>query len=412
MSVLRMIAFNTDMHEAIVASAEKREKVIEKHLNYCIECAKIRETYVETKSSFLPQIIDLETLGCYKLRTEYPRDPSEYNLLSYLGYIFYPPLFIAGPMSSFNAYISYLHNPTMAIDKERVKRYGIKAFSNLLILIVASHYMYIVAILMSEPVFSTISFPRRAVILYLMLGFLWLKFNCLWKLFRFLSLLDGIDVPEDMQIGMPHLIYGLCVICIFLWAVTRRSISIFFPFFFFIAIWHDIGLRLVHWAGIICVCFVIEILVSQFLFHPKSPLGIAMAQHPLLHRHVRIMGACLTMMELIIVNLVGFSIGLEKAGMNLKSMWRESPISFRVLMVIYFYIAASIAIQDRDQERFDEYQNRAKYSLGNRTRSNSTAGASSSYLRGEKRVSESGNIETPLLVVENGVDKWEVKGFT
>ncbi|ORC92376.1 GUP1 protein [Trypanosoma theileri] len=420
MSVLRMIAFNTDMHDAIVSSEEKREKLLEKHLNCCIECAKICEAYTKKKNGSLPPNIQLEELGCYKLRTEYPRQPSEYNLLSYLGCIVYPPLFIAGPMSSFNAYISHLHNPTMAVDSVDLRRYGIRAFLNLLLLTAVSHYMYIIAILMNGPVFSAISFPRRAVILYLTLAFIWLKFNCVWKLFRLISLVDGVDVPEDMRRCFTntvsiqgfwrdwHASFNLWIVrymYIPMGGNKKKHLTIF-PIFFFIAIWHDIELRLIHWAGIICVCFVVEIVVTQVLFHPKTSLGILMAQRPLLYRYVRILGACLTMLELIIVNLVGFSIGLDRAGMNLESMWRESSMPFCVLMVFYFYIAASIAIQDRDQEKFNEYQNRTKYGLRSYRRSGSgDGGGSTSSLKREGKVAEYSDVENPTVTTENGIDK-------
>ncbi|RNF25492.1 putative GUP1 [Trypanosoma cruzi] len=377
MSVLRMIAFNTDLHQAIVESSERRAMVIKKHDATCIECAQVREAHAQKGGGSIPFGLEVGGLRCYKFRTEYPLDVREYNLLSYLGYIFYPPLYIAGPISSFNAYVSYLKEPSRAINEKGLQRYGLRTLFSFLVVATTAHYIYLTSIIMTPSLFSTISFPRKAILFYLQLGFLWLKFNCVWKFFRFLALLDGFDVPEDMRRCFSntvsiqefwrdwHASFNLWIVrymYIPMGGNRMKHLNIF-PIFFFIAIWHDIELRLIHWAGIICIFFLVELLFTHVLFCQGAPLTLMLARRPLLWRHLRTLGACVMMLQLAIVNLVGFSIGLGGAKQNLREMWMESPLSFRLLMLFYFYLAASIAIQARDQEKFEEQQRRIKYGL-------------------------------------------------
>ncbi|RNF26781.1 putative GUP1 [Trypanosoma conorhini] len=377
MSVLRMIAFNTDMHEALLASSERRQKAIDKHDMSCIECAQLREASANKGGGSVPFGLDAGGLRCYKFRTEYPLDAGEYNLLRYLGYVFYPPLYIAGPISSFNAYVSYLKEPWRPMDGKFLRHYSLRTLFSFMLMTTTVHYIYAVAILENGAAFASISFSRRALVLYLQLAFLWLKFNCVWKLFRLIALLDGFDVPEDMRRCFSstvsirdfwrdwHASFNLWIVrymYIPMGGNKKKHLNIF-PIFFFIAIWHDIELRMMHWACIICVCFVVELFLTQVVFHPSAPIVVVLARRPVLYRHMRTLGACAIMLQLVIVNLVGFGIGLGGAQQNLSAMWTDSPLSFRLLMVFYFYLAATIAIQERDQKEFEEQQCRVKYGL-------------------------------------------------
>ncbi|CAD2217606.1 hypothetical protein AGDE_06699 [Angomonas deanei] len=104
MSVLRLIAFNYDSWEAHHYMQSSRERAMQKHLTTCVDCAELRK---DGEGGRLPEVC-----RCYKLRTDYPRETSEYNLLFYFAYVLFPPLYIAGPMMSYNAFVSYLHTPT------------------------------------------------------------------------------------------------------------------------------------------------------------------------------------------------------------------------------------------------------------------------------------------------------------
>ncbi|KEG09498.1 putative GUP1 [Trypanosoma grayi] len=180
---------------------------------------------------------------------------------------------------------------------------------------------------------------------------------------------------------------------------SRKKHFSIFPIFFFIAVWHDIELRLIYWAGIVCICFFQEILVTQVLLHPKTRLAIALAKRPVFYRYVRIMGASIGMIQLIVMNLIGFGIGISGAGSNFAALWNEAPISFLLLMFLYFCMASVISIQDRDREQFEEHQNRIRYGLAGSGGAAATKGVVSSGVF---------TVETGITI-ENGVQQDSVR---
>jgi D-alanyl-lipoteichoic acid acyltransferase DltB (MBOAT superfamily) len=63
-----------------------------------------------------------------RIRTELWQDPSAYNsLLIYLAYLLYPPLYIAGPISTFNAFASQMAAPAASITPKSVGLYLLRA---------------------------------------------------------------------------------------------------------------------------------------------------------------------------------------------------------------------------------------------------------------------------------------------
>jgi hypothetical protein len=53
-------------------------------------------------------------------RTELPLPDSHYSLVNYLSYCLYPPLYIAGPIATFNSFASQLAAPARAITPRLV----------------------------------------------------------------------------------------------------------------------------------------------------------------------------------------------------------------------------------------------------------------------------------------------------
>lgn len=62
-----------------------------------------------------------------RTRTELWQDPSAYNLLMYLAYLLYPPLYIAGPISTFNAFASQMAAPSAQVTPRSVGLYLLRA---------------------------------------------------------------------------------------------------------------------------------------------------------------------------------------------------------------------------------------------------------------------------------------------
>merc|ERR1712000_544587 len=50
----------------------------------------------------------------YRQRQDISLNPASYNLLYFLVYCYYPPLYFAGPICSFNSFISQVEKPFIA----------------------------------------------------------------------------------------------------------------------------------------------------------------------------------------------------------------------------------------------------------------------------------------------------------
>jgi D-alanyl-lipoteichoic acid acyltransferase DltB (MBOAT superfamily) len=257
MCTLRMISFNYDRWEAFQSSAEQRRDDVEAKHQTCADC-------VETKTP------------CYKRRMDSPRLPGEYGLLAYVAYITYVPLFIGGPVASFNAYVSHMHVPQRAVPLRRLAAYAARTAVIFACLVILLHVAHINCIKEHSDIFMSLQPTQIAAVGYLLLLFLWLKFSVIWKCFRLIALIDGVEAPEDM----PTCFCDTTTIASFwrnwhssfnVWIVRymyipmggnqRRLVSVA-PIFLFIAVWHDIELKMVGWAVVMLLAFIPEIAVQ------------------------------------------------------------------------------------------------------------------------------------------------------
>jgi hypothetical protein len=62
-----------------------------------------------------------------RTRAELWQPPAAYNVWAYLAYVFYPPLYIAGPISTFNAFASQLAAPAADLTPRAIAVYLLRA---------------------------------------------------------------------------------------------------------------------------------------------------------------------------------------------------------------------------------------------------------------------------------------------
>eukprot|EP00494_Astrolonche_serrata_P004522 UN04535 len=116
---------------------------------------------------------------------------------------------------------------------------------------------------------------------------IWLKFLCLWRYFRFFSLLDGINTVDNMQLCMwaqPSIIgFWKGWHCSFnQWSIRYiyiplggsrngilRRVGITVLIFMFIAFWHELEIRLLYWGLGMAVFVIPEILCGTIFQQPK-----------------------------------------------------------------------------------------------------------------------------------------------
>lgn len=189
------------------------------------------------------------------------------------------------------------------------------------------HYMYMVAIFHAKPDWSNYTPAQLSMLGFFNLKHIWLKLLIPWRFFRLWALLDGIDPPENMvrcmsdNYAVTHFWRGwhrsfnkwsLRYLYIPLGGSAIpgilgkvRGVFNYLMVFSFIAIWHDIQLRLLMWGWLVTLFVLPEVIVS-YLFPAKK-----WKNSPDAYRWLCGVGAVGEILMLMTANLVGFALGVE-----------------------------------------------------------------------------------------------------
>ncbi|KAK3071969.1 glycerol transporter [Teratosphaeriaceae sp. CCFEE 6253] len=252
---------------------------------------------------------------------------ADYTFRNYLAYILYSPLYLTGPIINFNDYIAQSRHPLPSISRRQIIPYAIRFLVCLLTMELVLHFLYAVAISKSSPNWNLYSPFQLSMLGYFNLHIIWLKLLLPWRLFRLWALLDGIDPPENMVRCMSDNYSVLAF-----WRGWHRSFNrwivryIFIPLggsrgggegewwravgtyaavFTFVALWHDINLRLLLWGWLI-VLFVLPDVLARMAFPAKK-----WKDRPNQYRWLAGVGAVGNILMLMAANLVGFAVGLD-----------------------------------------------------------------------------------------------------
>lgn len=266
-------------------------------------------------------------------RVNVPAKHHDYSFRNYIAYVLYSPLYLAGPIITFNDYVSQQRCVPRSIDFSRTLLYGIRFLLALLSMELMIHYIYVVAISKSSPDWSIYSPFQLSMLGYFNLHHIWLKLLLPWRFFRWWSLIDGVDPPENVVRCMSdnysvfgfwrgwHRSYNRWLVRYIYIPLggsgggTRsqsagilgplRSIRNMLAVFTFVAMWHDIQLRLLVWGWLITL-FLLPELVARYLF-PASKWR----NRPEAYRMLCGVGAVGNILMMMAANLVGFAVGLE-----------------------------------------------------------------------------------------------------
>jgi D-alanyl-lipoteichoic acid acyltransferase DltB (MBOAT superfamily) len=236
-------------------------------------------------------------------------------------------LYIAGPIITFNDYVSQLRYAAKSIETSRTIKYGIRFLLTLLAMEVLLHFDYCVAISKANPNWSDYTPAQLSLLSYFNLHVLWLKLLLPWRLFRLWSLVDGIDPPENMIRCLSnnpstvafwrgwHKSYNRWLIrYIYIplggassktWLSSLRSALNYAAVFTFVALWHDISLNLLVWGWLV-VFFMLPEVLAGYAFPKKRWENNLTA-----YRVICGIGAVGNLMLMMMANLVGFAVGID-----------------------------------------------------------------------------------------------------
>ena len=256
--------------------------------------------------------------------------PEEYSFKNYLAYALYSPVYLAGPILTFNDYVHQCRHPTSSVKTSRTILYGIRFLISLVCMELLLHYMYVVAISKARPPWEAYTPFQLSMIGFFILHIIWLKLLLPWRFFRLWALIDGLDPPENMI----RCVANSCSPSAF-WRAWHRSFNrwivryVYVPLggsrgpkahglaasarpainfvtvFTFVALWHDIDLRLLTWGWLITL-FILPEVVAGYVF-PKR----RWENHKTAYRVLAGIGTVFNILMMMIANLVGFALGLE-----------------------------------------------------------------------------------------------------
>ncbi|KAG8969855.1 glycerol transporter [Tulasnella sp. 419] len=278
---------------------------------------------------------------------------SQYTFVNYLAYAIYPPLYIAGPIMTFNNFMWQVRQP-LTIPTRSVISYLVRFLGCLLTMELVLHYMYVVA-MKDTSAWKGGSPAEISMIGFWNLIIVWLKLLIPWRFFRLWALADGIDAPENMVRCMAnnysangfwrswHRSYNLWVvryIYIPVGGASRAVVSIFLVFTF-VALWHDLSFRLLAWGWLVSL-FIAPELLARRIFTEK------MYGDKAWYRHLCAAGGVFNILLMMIANLIGFVIGTD--GMKyliaeLFGTWKG--LQFILLVCSCLFVAVHVMFEYR-----------------------------------------------------------------
>lgn len=335
-TILRLISFNLDYYNA--HHAEYQPNLLQ-HQEGCRQC----------NASASGEL-------CERLRMQLAPELEAFSYASFLAYVLYLPLYIAGPIITFNNFYSQLARPPK-IPRRQTLAYGLRWVASLLVLEVLLHSIYCVAIKDARAWrgFAPVDF---FMLIYFNLKVVWLKLLVIWRFFRLWAMLDGICPTENMERCITNVYSGMAF-----WRSWHRSFNQWivrymyiplggsrrapwniWPIFTFVAIWHDLRLHLLVWSWLICLFILPEALLGwasrrlEWERHPQYLRGLAAA-------------AAANMCLMALANMVGFVLGVDGVLEMARSTSLVGSLRFLFGLLGVFYCGASLLIEIRATER-------------------------------------------------------------
>ena len=357
-SVLRMIAFNFDH----LWSLDRRAS---SPLEVCVLVPPLR---LARPNLYVADILQKKNLDPGNLpereRVANGARPTDFTFRNYLAYTLYSPLYLTGPIINFNDYICQLRYPLPSATTKRIVPYALRFAICLLTMEVVLHFLYAVAISKSNPDWNVYSPFQLSMLGYFNLHVIWLKLLLPWRFFRLWALMDGVDGPENMVRCMSNNYSALAF-----WRGWHRSFNrfivryIYIPLggsgktkvqgivnfllvFTFVALWHDINLRLLMWGWLITL-FVLPEVIATLAFPAKK-----WQSRPDAYRVLCGIGAVGNILMMMAANLVGFAVGLD----GLKGLVEGIVASlggriFLLAACITLFVGAQVMFEVRESEK-------------------------------------------------------------
>ncbi|KAI1323518.1 MBOAT, membrane-bound O-acyltransferase family-domain-containing protein [Xylariaceae sp. FL0255] len=300
-------------------------------------------------------------------RVTIPAQAKDFSFRNYVAYAIYAPLYLTGPIITFNDFISQSRYKSATVEISRTIRYGLRFALCLLAMEVILHYDYVQAIAKFSPRWSEYTASQLCLLSFFNLHLIWLKLLLPWRFFRFWSLVDGIDPPENIIRCVSNNWSTLAFWrswhrSFYRWSLryiyiplggssfrdvrdAARSVVTYIVVFTFVAFWHDIQLNLLIWGWLI-VFFMLPEMAAGSLFPARR-----WENKPTAYRMLCCAGAVLNIFMMITANLVGFAFGVDGLREVLKGIFNNfSGYVFLLGASTAIFMAVQIMFEIRESE--------------------------------------------------------------
>ncbi|CAI5523233.1 unnamed protein product [Closterium sp. Naga37s-1] len=343
-----------------VSASSTGSSFLEAHRAKCLQCRQGQACYTARQGESLP-------LAAYSLPT-------------YLAYLLFAPLYISGPIASFNAFTSQLDTPQKTMSAARVAMYAVRLAASFLLMELMMHFCYFQALAKSAgPWFSEASHSKggndlgsvlwgqeapgnlalgMSIVSYGVLNFMWLKFFLIWRYFRLWALVAGVETPENLPRCINnnydiegfwrgwHASYNKWIVrylYIPLGGGKRKLVNVWIVFTF-VALWHDLEWKLLWWAWLTSLLLAPEMIVKA-IGNLKALQGFRKSW---MYRECCAIAGSFNVLGLMTANLVGFVVGLDGVRGFLSSFLSDP---FLVLVTVFsMYVGVKLMLEIREGE--------------------------------------------------------------
>ncbi|EPY49659.1 membrane bound O-acyltransferase [Schizosaccharomyces cryophilus OY26] len=331
-SILRLISYNLDYYWSIKYPSQNLSAVlVEKERN-------------PNDLSYSDRI----RLNC---------NPEDYNIKNFLGYVFYAPLYLAGPIITYNNFVSQTKYQIESPLKYRNFYYGLRFLVCVMLMEFLLHFCYVTAITKEKSLHAYTTL-ESSMASFVVLFLTWLKLLIPWRLFRWWSLMDDIEPPENIircmcnnysAIGFWrawHRSYNRWLIRYLYIPIGGKKYPILnsFLIFTFVALWHDVSWELFFWGWLIVLFILPERLCSYASFK------FGWTRHPQ-YRLLAGIGGALNLYFMVICNLIGFVMDIHGIkDMLFRLFGTFQGIYFSIVAILMFFSASQMMIEIRKNE--------------------------------------------------------------
>ncbi|ORY43437.1 membrane bound O-acyl transferase [Rhizoclosmatium globosum] len=301
---------------------------------------------------------------CYKSRVQIHRPMKDYNFIAYLCYLLYAPLYLAGPIMTFNDFMSQTKTRLPSTtNHSQLIRYTLRLILCVVLMETFQHWLFVIAIAKSGTWLSSFTGFEVFCLVVFNLKHIWLKLLIMWRFFRLWALLDGYESVENM---------GRCMMnnqsASGFWRNWHRSFNrwivryVYVPLggsrlyvlnllvtFTFVALWHDLEMKLITWGWFICLSIIPEYLAGIYFPHKKW-------ESWRFYQSLCACGAVVNIWLMVCANIVGFGALSGDDGGFLKGIPKmfSSDIMSIMGMFVFWFSVAQVGFSYRRWEEMTE----------------------------------------------------------